>query len=312
MTKALITLASLSVLIGNGSNYLVYAQSDNEIATVGDTKITEKDFYNKLKEQAGEDTLRTMILEDVLKQNVSDSDKLHKEAEDEVNKQIKEIGGEEAFERMLQYQQVSSKESLIYQTYITKMFQEILDNEIDLSDDAIKKFYDKDYQPMMEADHILVDTEEEANNAIKRLENGEDFAEVAKEVSKDSTAQDGGYLGTFTEGQMVPEFAEGVKSLKDGEYSKKPVKSQFGYHVIKAIQNGEKKPFDEVKDDVINQYKLSYYDNVDFSFGVLGKLIDKTGVNIKDKEYKDVVKQLVEASENLKPQGNEDKKEADN
>lgn len=311
MTKAFVTAASLTLFAANTSVVTVFAQGDNEIATVGKTKITEKDFYNKLKENAGEETLRTMILEDVLKQNVSDADKLHKEAEDEVQKQVKEIGGEEAFQRMLQYQQISSKESLIYQTYITKMFQEVLDKEIDLSDDAVKKFYDKGYEPVMEADHILVKTEDEANDVIKRLEKGEDFSEVAKEVSQDSTAQNGGHLGKFTASQMVPEFSEGVKALKDGEFSKKPVKSQYGFHVIKAIQNGEKKPFDQVKDEVKEQYKASYYDNVDFSFGVLGKLIEKTGVEIKDDQYKDVVKKLVEASSNLKPK-NDDKQESGN
>ncbi len=85
---------------------------------------------------------------------------------------------------------------------------------------------------------------------IKRLKAGEDFAKVAKEVSKD-TGSDGGDLGWFTKDKMVPEFAEAAFKLEPGTISE-PVKSPFGWHVIEVEGKREKTfpPFDEVKDQV--------------------------------------------------------------
>ncbi|WP_395665223.1 peptidylprolyl isomerase [Methylocella sp.] len=121
---------------------------------------------------------------------------------------------------------------------------------------AIKKTYDeaiKAQKPEEEvhARHILVPTEEEAKAVLKRLKGGEDFAKVAKEVSKDPGAE-GGDLGWFSKDKMVPEFADAAFKLqKPGDLSE-PVKSSFGWHVIK-LEGKREKPLptlDEVRDQV--------------------------------------------------------------
>jgi peptidyl-prolyl cis-trans isomerase C len=124
-----------------------------------------------------------------------------------------------------------------------------------LTDEALKKTYDeaaKAQKPETEihARHILVATDADAQAVIKRLKGGEDFAKVAKEVSKD-TGSDGGDLGWFTKDKMVPEFAEAAFKLEPGTISE-PVKSPFGWHVIEVEGKREKTfpPFDEVKDQV--------------------------------------------------------------
>lgn len=124
-----------------------------------------------------------------------------------------------------------------------------------LTDEAIKKTYDealKAQKPETElhARHILVATDADAEAVIKRLKAGEEFAKVAKEVSKDSSA-DGGDLGWFTRDKMVPEFTEAAFKLEPGQLSA-PVKSAFGWHVI-LVEGKREKPFpslDEVKDQV--------------------------------------------------------------
>lgn len=86
----------------------------------------------------------------------------------------------------------------------------------------------------VKAAHILVDDEGKAKELIKKLNEGADFAELAKESSKDGTAQNGGDLGYFAKTDVVPEFAEAAFSTEIGSYTKAPVKSNFGYHIIKV------------------------------------------------------------------------------
>ena len=90
------------------------------------------------------------------------------------------------------------------------------------------------------ARHILVPSEEEAKQVIKDLDGGADFAELAKRRSSDPSSQRGGDLGYFLKEEMVPEFSKEAFSLKTGTYSKAPVKTQFGYHVIKVENKRER------------------------------------------------------------------------
>ena len=100
------------------------------------------------------------------------------------------------------------------------------------------------------ARHILVETEDEAKAALKRVKGGEDFAKVADEVSKDPGSK-GGDLGWFTKDRMVPEFGEAAFKLAPGQFSE-PVKSQFGWHVIQLEEKRQKQfpAFEEVKSQV--------------------------------------------------------------
>ena len=117
-----------------------------------------------------------------------------------------------------------------------------------MTEDAIKARYAKfvaEQPPQTEvrASHILVATEDEAKDIIKQLAGGADFATIAKEKSTDPSAkQNGGDLGYFTAAEMVPEFSQAVFAMEKGESSKTPVKSQFGWHVIKVVDKRPKAP----------------------------------------------------------------------
>lgn len=117
-----------------------------------------------------------------------------------------------------------------------------------MTEDAIKARYEKfvaeqPAQTEIRASHILVASEDEAKDIIKQLEGGADFAAIAKEKSTDPSAkQNGGDLGYFTAGEMVPEFSQAVFAMEKGESSKAPVKSQFGWHVIKVVDKRPKAP----------------------------------------------------------------------
>ncbi|MCP1241808.1 peptidylprolyl isomerase [Acetobacter lambici] len=111
-----------------------------------------------------------------------------------------------------------------------------------LSDDSIKQYYNENYvgkpaEQEVHARHILVKTEAEANDVIKKLQGGADFGKLAAEVSTDkgSAAQNGGDLGWFKKGDMIPAFSDAAFAMKKGEISTKPVQSQYGYHVIQVL-----------------------------------------------------------------------------
>ena len=105
------------------------------------------------------------------------------------------------------------------------------------------------------ARHILTKTKAKAEEVIKELNAGSKFADLAKKYSTDEgSAKNGGELGWFTSGQMVPAFSQAVEGLKKGAYTKEPVKSQFGWHVIELEDKRKMQPpkFDDVKGQIAN------------------------------------------------------------
>lgn len=123
-------------------------------------------------------------------------------------------------------QLVTAKEDLARKLFLEKKVEE------KVTDEEIKKLYDEyvskfESQKEVKAKHILVDTEDKAKEVIAKVKKGEDFVKLAQEYSKDQVD-----LGYFTKEMMVPEFSDAAFKMNKGEYSKKPVKTQFGYHVI--------------------------------------------------------------------------------
>lgn len=154
----------------------------------------------------------------------------------------------------------------------------------------------------VQARHILVSSEDEAKKLIGRVEAGEDFAQLAKENSGDAGSKtQGGMLGYFGKGQMVPQFEEAAFSLGKGEVSK-PVQSQFGWHVIKVEDRRQKPPpsFDEVKDRLIGSMVQSKAQNIATELRGKAK-IDYIDPEIKKMAEEDAKKQA-EAQAAMKKQ----------
>ena len=125
----------------------------------------------------------------------------------------------------------AAAEDALRQAYLEQALQAAL------TDEALDKAY-QDYvaanppQEQAHARHILVATEEEAKQVIDELNKGGSFEELAKEHSTDGSSQNGGDLGWFSADQMVKPFSDAAFALSEGEYTKEPVQSQFGWHVI--------------------------------------------------------------------------------
>ena len=124
-----------------------------------------------------------------------------------------------------------------------------------VTEEEIKAEYDKKIANMGEeykARHILVKTEDEAKKIIAALDKGGDFQAIAKKQSIDPMGAEGGDLGWFTADRMVPPFSEAVVALKNGEYTKQPVQTQFGWHVILREESRAltPPPYDAVKEQI--------------------------------------------------------------
>jgi len=137
-------------------------------------------------------------------------------------------------------------------------YLESLSTDLVIDDDMIRAEYDEQVKLLQRseyrASHILLESEQEAIDVITALDNGKSFVELAKEFSIGPSANKGGDLGWFDDGTMVAEFSAAVSQLKKGEYSKKPVQTQFGWHVINLVdlRSGSMPDFNSVKSGIRN------------------------------------------------------------
>ncbi|MCI5075285.1 MAG: peptidylprolyl isomerase [Oricola sp.] len=156
-----------------------------------------------------------------------------------------------------------------------------------ITEDEIRARYDKEIaatpaENEVHARHILLETEDEAKAVIAELDGGADFETLAKEKSTGPSSSSGGDLGYFTRGRMVPEFEEAAFALDVGAYTKEPVKTQFGWHVIKLEDKRAVQPpaFAEVKNQIQSILLQERY------FETLGKLREEAEIEITDPALK--------------------------
>lgn len=169
--------------------------------------------------------------------------------------------------------------------------QEVLGS---ISDEDVRARYDKEVaatppENEVRARHILLESEDAARKVIADLDGGADFETLAKENSTGPSAPNGGDLGYFTRGRMVPEFEEAAFSLDVGSYTKEPVQTQFGWHVIKVEDKRAVQPpaFEEVADQIRAVLMRERY------FGMLADLRDKADIEIADPELREAYEQAI-------------------
>ena len=187
---------------------------------------------------------------------------------DDINLEIDKIkdnfSSPEEFDEALKANNITLvrlKEDIKRQLMINSILEETR-NQISISDEELLEYYNENKDSFLEpeqvhARHILVETEEEANNLLLQLKEGlTDFAELAKEKSIGPSAPSGGDLGFFARGQMVKEFEEAAFSLEPGDISG-VVQTQFGYHIIKCEEKKEEHSptFEEAKERISNTLK---------------------------------------------------------
>ena len=214
----------------------VVATINGQPVTEGDLTIAEGDLdqqFSRLPADQRRAAALSAVIEIRLLANEAEAKGLDKDPE---------------FQRRMQFLKDRALHSQVVEQEVSKA----------ITDDEVRARYDKeiaDAPPVNEvhARHILVKTKEEAEAIIKQLDKGAKFEDIAKEKSSDAgSGANGGDLGYFGPGQMVPEFEKAAFALKPGTYTKEPVQTQFGWHIIKVEDKRAQQPpaFDQVKEQV--------------------------------------------------------------
>lgn len=285
-------------------------------------KITATDYYNKIK-QNNVSVLIDMIDRKLLEKKYPETD----EENNQVEKQIKQLKDnykdEETLNQILtQYFGVSNEEELEAMLRLEFKREKAVKDYIskNLKDKEIDKYYKDEIYGQVEASHILIrpsvsedatddeitEAEKEAKKTakeiIKKLNNGEDFAKLAKKYSEDeASAVNGGKLGYFELDTMVEEFSEAAKELKVDEYTKEPVKSSFGYHIILKTGQKDKPELKDVKDSIKEKLTLQKLDeDATLYYQTLIDIRKENNIKWNDtvleNKYNDLMEQLLETA----------------
>lgn len=305
-----IGLASLSLVSALALAACDQANSGDAIVTGKDINITQEDFNQQLKDTSGAAVLQQMVLSDVFEKEVGE-DKA-KELQDQAKQQMallkQQYKEDDKFKTVLASSGFDSEEAYQEQLYYYQLMSAAVSQNIPVSDEEVKAAYDN-YEAPIEVSHILVKDEETAKNLIQQLDDGADFAELAKENSTDTSAANGGSLGEVSKGQMVKEFEDAAFQLDEGEYSKEPVKSEYGYHIIKVDKKKDKGSLEDEKgqlEDSIRQEKMQDTNTVK---KVVQDLLNKYEIDIKDKDLENALDDYQIQAEEQKDQ--EDKASGD-
>lgn len=248
--------------------------SENEVvASVEGEDITKDELYQKLVSQYGKDVL-SMLIENKIIELESDKEKItisQKDIDDEYQIYAEAYGGEEGLNSLLTQNGMNEADlKADIENYIK--IEKLLESRIEITDEEIKTYFDENKESFnqpeqVKASHILVEDEETANVVAEKLAAGEDFAELAKEYSTDTTnAESGGDLGFFGKGTMVEEFEKVAFSMDLGTVSD-PVKTDYGYHIIKVTDKKEAKEAvledhkEEIKEMLFNEKVQTEYTN---------------------------------------------------
>lgn len=248
--------------------------------------ITKEQFYNELKDRFGDSVLREMVTLEVLNDKYEVSEK---EIDERVNDMKEQLG--EQFDMFLMQQGIKDEEALKKVLKMGMLQEKAVTEDIEVTEEEIKNEYDKQITEI-NAQHILVEDEETANKVKQELDNGGDFAALAKEYSTDEANKDkGGELDYFASGDMVPEFFDGAYNTEVGAISD-PVQTNHGFHIIKVNDKREKEDagsFDDMKEDIERQLMNQKIDPVAAQEKIDG-ILNEADINVKIKEYEDLFK----------------------
>lgn len=295
---AVLCLTGCKTKLKNGKEVAIKINGEN---------ITADDLYDELREKYA----KYQIIDDIDKKIFNVVYKGDKDIEEQVKNQYESYESQysqngQSFDEVLENYGYKNADEFKDELRLSFQRAKAIDDYIkdNISDKEIKKYYDETYAGEISAKHILISTnsmsedeaEKKAKDLIKQLNDGADFSTLAKENSDDpGSKENGGDLGYFGKGQMVTEFEEAAYNLKVDEYTKEPVKTSYGYHII--LKTGEKKKtsLKKAKENIIETLvnKKKEEDKL-ISVTALDEIRKNYGLKFKDSKLKSIYKEYIE------------------
>ncbi|MBR2138319.1 MAG: peptidylprolyl isomerase [Bacilli bacterium] len=317
MKKGLLLVACVFLLAGCG--HVSLTSGENAAVTFKDGGISSDTLYKELKEMYGAEKVMNMIDKALLEKKyetgsderkyISQSIKSAKEQAEEMGADLNlflnyyyGVADEEAYKEYLslnykrqkwidEYAKTTVTQKQIEEYYETKVFGDVEASQILITVDVKEDATEEDKKT------AEANAKKQAEDIIKKLKDGADFATLAKEYSKDAaTAANGGSLGKINDGDAPSEVLDALRNLKNGSYSTTPVKSSYGYHVVyKTSQDKKPELNDETKNSVIEKVGAEIAAESSFYFVALEALREQNGLKFQDKElekdYNDLMTQ---------------------
>jgi len=249
----IILVSNIGIACMHNNSYAAEPDTDNVIAVVNGESLTRNEFLSYVSIRIGQqrrpdelnDDQRRALLQEFINRELIYQDAL-------ANKLDDIPGVAEEIE--------NQRRNILASVNIRRIISKAPSNE------AMRQAYDEQYahtNKEYKAQHILVKTEDEAKEIITELDNGADFTKLASEKSLDASAKQGGDLGWFSLKQMVKPFGDAASALKKGDYTRTPVHTDFGWHVIKLEDTRDvtPPPFDAVRDQLKNMLQNQMISN---------------------------------------------------
>ncbi len=301
--KKLIIVSLCTLLLLTGCAYTPKLQDGKEVvAKVNGLTITAEDLYSTLREKYGADVLINAIDDFIANKEVTDNTGAIKSADAQVAS-IKASYEQQGSDFAAALKQAGFASEQAYHDLLVENYKKnkVLENYLkkNLTDTEIENYYNSDVVGAQTVRHILIIPEtkddmtddqkaaakktalEKAEGLIKKLDEGNDFAKLAKENSDDTGTKDnGGLFANFTADGTDTAFFAASKALKVNEYTKTPVESQFGYHIILKVSEKEKPSLKDSKDYIIKTLVDKKVDEINND--TTGKLYAATFAKIRE------------------------------
>lgn len=311
MKKKILLISLIALcMCGCGKVSKLSDGKDAVVSFKGMESISVDSLYDNMKERYAVSILIDMIDKEILFKEYKDKiEEAEEYADEQIDALEKSYESEEellnAINSYYGYQSIKEFKEYIQLNY----FRDLATTDYaksQITDKQIESYYESDVVGDIEASHILITvdvkddaTEEEKEKAeakakkeaeqiIEKLNNGEDFAKLAKTYSKDdSNKNEGGALGKFNKGDMESSFETAAYELKVNEYTKEPVKTSYGYHIIKKTKEYDKETLENVKEEIIKTLADELINtNATVSITSLTELRKDKGMKIEDSELK--------------------------
>ena len=295
----LVSLCSFLLVCAGCKKTTKLKNGEEVVVSVKGKKISADELYNEYKEKYGSSILINLVDEYIVEKEYPD------------NKAAKEYANAQIASMKKQYEAMGSNwedvlnqygytEEMLTNEYITDYKKkEVAKKYIqkDITDKEIEEYYDKEIYGNYTVKHILISPDvssnasdkdkekakekalKEAKEVIKKLDDGEKWKDLVKKYSDDKgSVKDEGLIKDFTKGDVVDEFFDATLELKDGKYTKEPVESTYGYHIILKVSNTKKPSLKKSKEKILNEISTNKLNNDD-------KLYNNTWIKIR-KDYK--------------------------